>query len=344
MDYKALLKKFTDKGIKEGSAKVYITKFKRLMKELFEDVEENDNITTKDYIWIFNTSQDLISKQILEYINKPEVSIYEKENLLKGFLKCIEVLEVDSKVYQENFKLKMTDLLYDKCFQESTQKEEDNKLSQDELIKLREEWKSKITDKFTKFDLYFVLLSLYTYLPPLRAECYYNTKLYYIPYDPDINNLVIEDKKLYLNKYKTASAYGPKIIDIPNKLCEILRKFKDKSNSDYVICSPTGHKLEANSFNRLFKEATKGKKFSCNMSLKCYVSDGIENNKSIEERKQDAKIMGHSIQTAQVFYSKFNRLLNRDEDSLDALIEQQKLLNKLQKDLQEKIMNKLKLI
>ena len=189
-----------------------------------------------------------------------------------------------------------------------------------------------------------MLYYLYTYIQPLRAECYYNTKLHYSIYEEDENNLVIDHKQLYLYNYKTSSTYGPKIIDIPDELCEILRNFKNKSKSYYVICSSTGHKLEANSFNRLFKEATKGKNFSCNMARKCFVSDGIENNKTIEERKQDAQIMGHSIQTAQVFYSKFNRLLNRDEDTLEALIEQRKLLNKLQRDLDNKILNKLKLI
>jgi len=54
--------------------------------------------------------------------------------------------------------------------------------------------------------------------------------------------------------------------------------------------------------------------------------------------------MGHSLSTATARYGKFSKLLHNEDDSLEGLIQQQKLLNKLQKDLQEKIINKLKLI
>ena len=152
----------------------------------------------------------------------------------------------------------------------------------------------------------------------------------------------METKTLHIYNYKTAKTYGTRKIDIPDELIKILNDFKQKSLSQYVICSPKGIKIEANSFNRLFHEATKDKLFSSNMARKCRVSEEID--KPIAERRADAKIMAHSLPTAAARYSKLSKSFHNDDDDLDALIDQMRVLNKLQKDLQEKIMNKLKII
>ena len=163
--------KLVQKGVKLSSAKVYVSKFKRV---IIGYLGERDKET------IFYHLQKVpkrTSLGILEFIHKPEITVNEKDNLLKGFIKCLEALEIDTTVYLEQFQPILTDLKYDKEFQEPSEKEEENKLSKADLIKLREEWKGKLTDKFTKFDLYYVLLSLYTHLPPLRAQDIYNTRL-----------------------------------------------------------------------------------------------------------------------------------------------------------------------
>ena len=349
MDYLAIKKMFVEKGVIESSAGVYVQKFKRIMNELFDfDEDEEEIFKMDDYMDNLNCYPEFYSKMILEFVNKPKITIYEKENLLKGFIKCIEVLHIDTKIYLKNFGPKMTELKYDKEFQEPTKKEEDNQLSKDDLIKLRDEWKSKLTDKFTKFDLYYVLLSLYTMLPPLRGEDYINSLLVYDRYGINFadknNHLNLEEKKLYLYNYKTSKSYGVRIIDIPDDLVKILKDFKEKTSTDYVIFSPKKQKLQPSSFNRLFNEATKGKKFGCNMARKSYVSEAIDNKKSIADRKKDAKIMAHSTSTAQTYYSKLSKTLHNDDEDLNSLIEQMKVVNKLRFDLNCKIIDKLQLI
>ena len=153
------------------------------------------------------------------------------------------------------------------------------------------------------------------------------------------NHLDTKNKKLYIYDYKTSETYGPRIINVPNELNEIIERFWEKSESKYVICSPKGNKLEANSFNRLFSEATKGKKFSCNMARKCHVSELID--KPVAERRADAKIMAHSLPTAADRYSKLSKSFHADDDDLDALVDQMRVLNKLRYDLNKKIMTKL---
>jgi len=118
-----------------------------------------------------------IADFILDFVNKPEITVNSKDNILKGFIKSLDALDLDTKVYLEKFQPLLIDLKYDKEFQEPSEKEEENKLSKADLIKLRDEWKEKLIDKFTKFDLYYVLLSLCTYLPPLRSQDFYDTFL-----------------------------------------------------------------------------------------------------------------------------------------------------------------------
>jgi len=342
MDYTDLLKRFTNKGVKEQSAQSYISKFKRITKDLYDD-----QINLLEAVKV-KKSHNLIAEQILKYVNKEEIPISEKDNILRFFLKCLDALEIDTSIFLEKFQSKLTELKYDKEFQEPTEKEEENKIPKEELIKLRDEYKELLINKFTKNDLYYVLLSLYTYIQPLRSQDYYDSELYFDSAirDPEskTNYLCLTQKKLVLYNYKTSSIYGPRIITIPMPLIEILYRFKEKTMSPWVICSPKKNKLKANNFNRLFHEACKGKAFSCNMARKCHVSDAVDDNIPIEQRKNDAKIMGHSMSTAQARYSKFSKLFHTDDSDLDALIEQRRLLNKLQKDLDRKILDKLKLI
>jgi len=339
MNYDEVKNKLVEKGVKLSSAKVYVSKFKRIIL----GIGFNEHFTINEVMKHFISFQVNNSLIILDFVNKPETTINEKDNLLKGFLKCLEAYDIDTTVYLEKFQPLMTDLKYDKEFQEASEKEEENKLSKADLIKLREEWKGKLTDKFTKFDLYYVLLSLYTYMQPLRSQDYVNSFLSIIERKDLLeckqNHVSLETKKLYLFDYKTVSCYGTRIIDLPNELIQILKEFKEKSSSQYVICSPKGNKLEANSFNRLFHEATKGKQFSCNMARKCFVSEGIE--KPIAERKADARVMAHSMSTAAARYSKLSKSFHADDDDLDALIDQMRVLNKLRDDLNKKIMSKL---
>ena len=107
------------------------------------------------------------------------------------------------------------------------------------------------------------------------------------------------------------------------------------------------HQKEKNittNFCRLFKEAT-GKEFSSSMVRKCFISDEInDKNIDVKSRKEIASKMGHSCSMQAVRYSKFSKMLHTDDDDLESLIEQRRLLNKLQKDLDQKILNKLKLI
>ena len=75
------------------------------------------------------------------------------------------------------------------------------------------------------------------------------------------------------------------------------------------------------------------------MARKCRVSEDIDKPRA--ERIADAKIMAHSLPTAVARYSKLSKNFHADDDDLDALIDQMRVLNKLRDDLNKKIMTKL---
>ena len=124
MDYSDLLKRFIEQGVKEQSANVYITNFKRVMNHLYDNDELYHDYTMSDYIMDLKVVPKLNAAYILEFIDKPEITLNTKDNLLRGFLKCLDALKIDTTVYLESFQPILTDLKYDKEFIEANPKEE----------------------------------------------------------------------------------------------------------------------------------------------------------------------------------------------------------------------------
>lgn len=317
-----------NKNMCEGSIIAYTTKFKHLMKNIY-------NNNTPDIL-----NDDKILKDILEYINKDNIKSNEKINLLRSYVICLKSLKLECEKFEiELKKIKNNEKDNIQMIKETN---EDKNMSLDEITKLRDEYKKDFNRlQRSKNDLYYVVLSLYTYLPPLRSEDFINTYLYYNCEKEDIkdkNYLCLTCKKLILTKYKTSKAYGVREIDIPNDLRDILHKYKMKTNSIYVISSPNNKKFHESSFHRLLLEAT-NKKISSSAIRKIYVSESIDKNMSVKDRKKAAQIMGHSISTQSIMYSKFSKLLHTEDDNINELIEQRKIIKKLLDDCDNKIYN-----
>jgi len=277
--YKKIIDNLVGPNLKHQSANGYLSKYKRVMKNVFNDEEPSDKLISNEYL-----------DKIIEYVGNDKMTINEKDNILKGYYRCVEALGYDIKNMDEKFKPLRQQYKRDKEYQKPTQKEIDNKIPFNEIIKKRDEWKNKLTDKFTKNDLYYVALSLFTYIPTLRSEDFINSLLiddsskHNQEELKEHNYLCLTQKKLIIKKYKTAKANGDRNIDIPDTLIEILKNFKNKSNSKWVICSTTLNKLASNNFCRLMNEAT-GKKISSSMMRKIFASDEIVDKfMPIEER------------------------------------------------------------
>lgn len=310
-DIENILKsKFNELNTKKSTMEVYINSFKRIIRDVFNN--ELPNMST--------INDDINIKQIMDYIYSDKVTMSSKKTILNGLINCFIVLEIDLSKLKKEFKKVIRITSNERVYTKPSETELKHKKSLKYIIMKRDLYKNLLKADFQKVDIHYVLLCLYTYLPPLRGEDYYNSLLLY---DSNVltqierkekNYLCLKEKLLVINKYKTVDIYGIRIISIPNELIEILNNFKKKSDSQWIICTIKGNKLGHENFYKLMTEAF-GEKISSSMMRKIYISSEIiDGNMTAEERKKLSYIMGHSVEQQQLTYSKFSEKLHPNEN------------------------------
>jgi hypothetical protein len=275
-----------NKGIKDSSIKLYLSNLKRL----------NNNNDIKTLTFLKN------SKKVLDFINN------KSENTKRTYLISIcTVLNLDPKYkknYDEYYKLlkESNELL--KNNNTKSEKQTENWVEQDEISSIYKNLENEIEKFRTKkklneleynIMLNYVILSLYTLIPPRRSLDYIKM-LIGNDTDKNYNYLNINDSKFIFNNFKTAGTYKTQIIDIPDDLmCVIklyLTKRKGVKNTIPFLVNFKGEPLSTSSqmtriLNKIFN-----KKISVSMIRNMYLTDKYKNiNK---EKEQDAAAMGTS--------------------------------------------------
>jgi hypothetical protein len=301
---------FNSKNIKSSTIFVYLTSFKRIIREVFkEKIPQLNEINNNEN-----------RKILIEYIKSDKVTMSSKKTILNGWIKCLSALKINIEELQIEFKkiARITNEYRD--YTKPTEEELKNKISYKNIIIKRDLYKHLLKPEFQKEDLYYVILCLYTYLPPLRGEDFYNTLLVYNSDELSSeikktkNFLCLKEKIIVLNSYKTFDIYGIRQFSIPEELINTLLNFKNKSKFKWVICSSKGTKLDHANFYRLMTEAF-GKKIGSSMLRKIYISSEIiDKNMTANERKKISYIMGHSVEQQQLTYSKFSKRLHPEEN------------------------------
>ena len=167
----------------------------------------------------------------------------------------------------------------------------------------------------------YILLNLYTKLPPLRND-YSGMK---VLGKQQFKNLKISERekgnwlvtdlksymKIYINNFKTQGVYDEIIIetkDIPKDLRLTLNKYIIQFNlkNDYLFKQYKSEKpISRNSITliltSIFKKILK-KNISTTLIRKAYVS--YKYNDILQQQKADASVMGHSISTQNKIYNK----------------------------------------
>jgi len=202
--------------------------------------------------------------------NKYNKSIKEKDN----WLEWNEILNIRKKLYKQ---VKAFDI----------HKKEKNKLNKQEYILLKK----------------YVLISIYTYLPPRRLEIASLIKINKKKYDILIksnnklneNYLVIKNKSnmfFSYNVYKTDKIYNNQIIEIPKQLIKILLLWIKYNNYDYLFGNNVKH-MTKNNLTKNLNDIFIPKKISVCMLRHIYLSSLF----NIEQFKKDDKLyynMGYS--------------------------------------------------
>lgn len=214
-------------------------------------------------------------------------------------------------------------------YKESSEKEKQNHMSMDEIrdiLKVYESDAKKIDDKtelrMSDMITYekFIILYLYTTLPPLRSEDYYNMLLTISKKNNYIN---LKSKIMYIKVYKTSKTYGTRKIKLSKELVNILSKWLElqkRFNKDLdiyylmpTISSNLARPQSQQGFTDLLNRIFHPKKISSSMLRKIYISELIDKELSPEERKDITKIMGHSLEMQEFIYSRFSKRVHKDD-------------------------------
>lgn len=96
----------------------------------------------------------------------------------------------------------------------------------------------------------FVLLSLYVLIEPRRSLDYTAFKIKNVNKEID-NYLLKKGKKTFFvfNQYKNSGRIGPQTIDIPNSLRNIIVKWSEKNQFDYLLVNSLGKTIGQSKLN-----------------------------------------------------------------------------------------------
>lgn len=213
-------------------------------------------------------------------------------------------VEKEIREYYEKLKKKHNE---EYIYRRPTEVEEKNHISYQQIIDMREKYR-KMKDKNEKIYFHFLILSLYTYLPPIRGSEYINAQ--YIFQDVDYETKLEEDgmnlidmknKKIVIGHYKTKKQYGIRIIDIPEELYDVLQEYFHYKPCKYMFRKKISNSSFTKRLNEIFH-----KNVSTSMLRKLYISEYVK-DMTIEQRKKLSKIMGHSIATQELVYRRFGQ-------------------------------------
>ncbi len=214
--------------------------------------------------------------------------------------------------------------------QNKTAKEEENWCSWKSLEKVRNNYKqqlmnlglldAKITPdkvKPSQMALFqkWVITSLYTYQPPVRAD-YAMDILSQSEYDavPDEekskNNYLVINKRekfFHFNKYKTHNLHGDKRVKVNKPMNAVLNKWLNVNKSGWLLLNVKKEPVNENQLGKAVTIAFEpcGKHIGINMLRKIYLTEKYQHEKA--EKKADADAMLHSVSTQQKEYVKYEK-------------------------------------
>lgn len=202
-------------------------------------------------------------------------------------------------------------IVEDRKSHEKNDKQKENIIPMNDVNSIKNKFKEEIdilnkkktlNEKEYEKYIQYVLLSLYTDIPPRRNQDYmYMVVVKKRPavMDETKNYLIMNEKKFVFNKYKTAKTHGDQEIDIPDSLMNILQAYfkyrpdMKKSNEVSLLLNYDG--TETNKVNYITRMLNKafGKKIGASALRHIYLSDKY--GEIQKEKEKDSEAMGHTV-------------------------------------------------
>jgi integrase len=306
------------------------------MLQLSKDLIEQKKITESsaslyiNHLWTLNNKQPFNNLSFLKNTNAIDELLKKyKDNSKKTMLSAIvSILSLYKdkpsykKVYDHYYNLMMNKAteMKETNINEKSKTQDVNWITWDEVLTAKKTIK-EIVDSFSnqklitpqQFEilLAYVVLSLYTDIPPRRNQDYID--MYFVPNlkdiktDENVNYLDWTNKKLVFNHYKTSKKYGQQNIEIGNnqELIEAitkylkyhplnpspsLKKIPKNTHFKFLVYSDGSPLTAVNAITRILNKIF-NKKIGSSMLRHIYLSSKYD----ISSMKNDATMMGHSL-------------------------------------------------
>lgn len=317
-----LKNRMTEKNLSNSSINLYLRNLQKL----------NDDLPFKNFKFLENT--DNIVKKLENY--KPNtqrgyfISIVSGLNCMKDTNKKI------SKMADAYYKLMIDkkNEIKAKPQGEMTEEQKENWVKWDSVEEKINELKEKV-DKFinnkmlneTQYNilLSYMVLSLYYYAKPRRNQDYMKMNIVY-KFDEkltdDKNYLDYTDNKFIFNVYKTAKKEGRQEINFNEELKNIINmylkhhpiikgKMKKTTNEPFLVYFNSTPFSSVNSITRILNKVF-GKNVGSSMLR--HSRQSSKYGEVIKQMGEDAKEMGHTLQTQIQDYIKDEAQINSEDD------------------------------
>jgi len=307
-------------------SEIQLSKFMKDLIEQMETKKMSDN-TIKNYIqrlYILNGKKKFLSLSFLR--NHQDIIKYMNENLSVATRKTYagtisSVLKLKPSKSNEKLIEIYTSFINDDDMteyktqqSEKSMKQKENWISQDAIMKIKNELsseaikiskKSEVNRKEYDILLRNMLLSLYVNMPPRRASDYALMK--YSNGGDTKFNYYTDKNMMIFNNYKTSKTYGKQEIDVSKnkpllKDMKMYLKHRKSNGADMLITKYNGIAFNAvNDITRTLNTIF-GKNISTNMLRNIYVSDKYGSMK--QGMIEDGLAMGTSVKVQQGIYNK----------------------------------------
>jgi hypothetical protein len=154
----------------------------------------------------------------------------------------------------------------------------------------------------------YLILCLYTYLPPTRLDYSPMKFVNIMPSSKDYNYCVLTSTgaTFIINHYKTARTYGQLVYQAQEELYYILLQWKNMNSSEWLLTQSVDQSLPLTS-HELGKIITKiftremNIPATLNIIRHAYATHIHKGEPSLSTKKATAKIMGHSLGMAELY-------------------------------------------
>ena len=280
------IKAIMDARLSPISKRVYLQRLKVLMEELQMNIQMLIKSPTEVLHWIQETyvseqtRKSYISSILAVFRHNAGLKEDEKESYLEWYDAFAKVHSAIEERYKRN---------------EPTQKQKDVYVPFQDVVKAR--------DKLSHGSYERLLLSFYTYLPPLRCD-FNRVRICKDVQPKDEPNYILVNGgaccTLVLNEYKTQKGKDSYSKDLPKEVCDELTASLTAHPRDWLFVDKDKKPFSAKSFtqwaNRILARVI-GKRMTVSMLRHSFINSLDFNKLTVKEKEDIARDMAHTVGT-----------------------------------------------